>query len=97
MPDHCHVLLTVLPNHELPKLVHSIKSYSANQVNSLRNSSGALWQEGYRDDVPHNYDAVLGLMRYVEDNPVNAGLVRTPDEYLWSSAHDTYHVRCDPV
>jgi putative transposase len=57
----------------------------AQYVNRRRKASGHLWQGRFYStilDEPHVYAAV----RYVENNPVRAGVVTMAEEYTWSSA-----------
>jgi putative transposase len=54
-------------------------------INTRENLSGHLWQGRYRSyplDDPHLFSAI----RYIERNPVRAGMVSTPEDYVWSSA-----------
>jgi REP element-mobilizing transposase RayT len=86
MPNHVHALLTPCPGWDLGKIVHSWKSYTANECNKLLGRSGAFWQkEGFdryvRNEV-HYYNAAA----YIENNPVKAGLCKRPEDWPWSSA-----------
>jgi non-canonical purine NTP pyrophosphatase (RdgB/HAM1 family) len=86
MPDHVHLLLRLHPAHpSLPDLLHSIKSYSANLINKLRGREGPLWQREYHDRIIRGDKDMASVFRYIESNPVKAGLVTKPGEYefLW--------------
>jgi putative transposase len=57
MPDHVHLLAQPLPGEKetfinLGKIIKSIKSYSARQINQLRGRQGSLWQA-------ENYDGIV--------------------------------------
>jgi putative DNA methylase len=85
MPNHVHLLAT--PAIELPKLTKSLKGITAKRANLLLSLTGQpFWQaESYdhliRSDVEFN-----NIRKYIEENPVRAGLVTEAREYPWSSA-----------
>ena len=97
MPDHFHALMSVRPDQVLHRVVHSLKSFTANTINRMRGTDGALWQEGYRDDSRQREKAWFALAAYVEQNPVRAGLASAPWDYTWSSANDRYRSLLDPL
>ena len=85
MPDHVHWLLQ-LNTVPLKALVHSVKSYSSNQINHHLMKKGTVWQPGFHDHALRKEEALLHLARYVILNPVRAGLVRSIREYpLWDA------------
>jgi putative transposase len=96
MPDHFHILLSNR-SCTLDELMHSLKGFTAHTINKSAGTTGAVWQEGYREDGAHNTDMALSLARYLEDNPLAAGLVRRPWDYPWSSAHDKWRGYVDPT
>src|SRR6476661_1326375 len=49
MPNHVHVLLTILPEHPLGTIVSSWKRFSAREANIKLGRSGAFWQTEYWD------------------------------------------------
>lgn len=87
MPNHVHVLIELSPGHRLPDLVHGWKSFTAKAANKLLARTGDLWQLEYYDryirDTAHFDNAV----RYIQDNPVKAGLVSRAEDWPFSSAH----------
>lgn len=86
MPDHLH--LAVIPHErKVPLIMQGIKGFSARQINSLRNQKRKIWQRGYRDFVMDNKKAIYHKLRYIEENPVRAGLVNSPADYPFSSAN----------
>jgi hypothetical protein len=48
---------------------------------------GAFWQDDYFDRYIRDEAHYRRVVRYIENNPVKAGLVRTAAEWPWSSAH----------
>ena len=80
MPDHVHWLLQ-LKGSELSRVVHSVKSYTANQINLCQKVNGIVWQNGFHDHALRKDEDLVNLARYVVMNPVRAGLVRSVREY----------------
>ena len=96
MPDHIHVVLTVLEPHELPGVVHSIKSYTANQINRASGRTGGLWQHGYYDHALRNDLAVVRHLRYVLENPVRPGLAERVGEHQFTRVFEGAAEDLDP-
>jgi len=65
---------------------HSIQSYTASKCNIIRGDSGKYWQDETFDHWVRDEEEMIGIIRYIEANPVKAGLVTRPENWLWSSA-----------
>ena len=85
MPNHVHVLFTPL-GAPMWRIVDAWKGYTAKAANALLKRKGRFWQAGYWDTWMRDAGHELRTVRYVEDNPVKAGLVRVAREWSWSSA-----------
>jgi len=92
MPNHVHTLLQTLPGWSLSQIVSSWKSYTGRRISRVLRAHGNetatahVWHREYWDRYvrdEHHFEAVR---RYIRDNPVNAGLVSAPHEWMWSSA-----------
>ncbi len=66
---------------------HSIQSYTGNQCNRLLVRKGAFWQTETFDHFVRDEAEQFGVITYIEQNPVVAGLVRRAEDYRWSSAY----------
>jgi REP element-mobilizing transposase RayT len=85
MPNHVHLLLN--PAIALPKLTKSLKGITAKRANrSLGLTGTSFWQEESYDHSVRDNREFEQIRRYIENNPVKAGLVRGAEEYRWSSA-----------
>ncbi|MCZ6835231.1 MAG: class I tRNA ligase family protein [Planctomycetota bacterium] len=89
MPDHVHLIVTPLPIdqdnwHSLPKLLHSVKSFSANTINEHRKTTGSLWQDEYFYRIIRDDDEFYEKWNYMVQNPVKAGLVGSDEEYAFT-------------
>jgi REP element-mobilizing transposase RayT len=86
MANHVHVLLT--PLVAVSKLEQSVKGFTARQANRLLGRTGEqFWQRESYDRWVRDREEFERIVRYIERNPVTAGLVSRVEEYRWSSAH----------
>ena len=89
MRNHVHAIVWPKPGHTLSDILRSWKSFTSNQANKILHRTGeSFWQsESFdhwiRDDAEH-----ARLVAYVENNPVKAGLCKSPEDWKWSSAHE---------
>lgn len=86
MPNHVHVVVETLQGWQLGGIVKSWKAFSAAGINRLLGRRGTLWQPDYFDRRIRGDHHLAAAVRYVEDNPVTAGLVARPEEWPYSSA-----------
>ncbi|OFV98005.1 MAG: hypothetical protein A3F68_09885 [Acidobacteria bacterium RIFCSPLOWO2_12_FULL_54_10] len=85
MPNHVHVLLT--PRVPLEKITRVLKGYSAREANRILERVGRrFWQTESYDHWIRSEESFSRIVRYIEWNPVSAGLVRRPEDWPWSSA-----------
>ncbi|MCS7470517.1 hypothetical protein NZK35_28020 [Stieleria sp. ICT_E10.1] len=75
---------------------HSIQSYTATMCNRARGSTGVYWQHETFDHWARDESETLRIIRYIERNPVKAGLARSPESYAWSSASIRAQLRLQP-
>ena len=75
MPNHVHVVFRPLAGYELGKIVHSWKSYTANEANKLLSRKGAFWQREYYDHLIRKEDEFCHTIQYVQENPRKANLI----------------------
>jgi putative transposase len=85
MPNHVHIL--VLPKAPLPQITHWIKGRTAREANLLLGRTGEkFWQDESYDHWARNAAGRDRIANYIEENPVSAGLVASPEDWRWSSA-----------
>lgn len=85
MPNHVHLVVDVW-NVPLAKLVGGWKGKSARLDNVLLCRRGPFWQVDYFDTLIRDEAHLKRAVRYAEQNPVKAYLVKTAREWPWSSA-----------
>jgi len=85
MSNHVHLL--ALPLKSASALTHWIKGVSAHRANRILNRVGApFWQHESFDHWVRNSRDYGHTLGYIEQNPVRAGLVSSPEQWPWSSA-----------
>ena len=85
MTHHVHLLATPNDVASLPKTLQSAGRRYVQYFNVTYGRSGTLWEGRYRATVIDSEPYLLTRMRYVEENPVRAGMVVNPGAYRWSS------------
>jgi REP element-mobilizing transposase RayT len=88
MPNHVHILIVLNPDQHLPDILHSIKSYTAQRANRVLGRHGQFWQHESFDRYIRNGRHFAAVRKYIEENPVKAGLCSHPDEWEFSSAFE---------
>lgn len=74
MPNHVHWLLMPLGEHKLEEILHSVKRWSARQINLLLGQSGSLWQKESYDRIVRDAGECERTRSYLEQNPIKAQL-----------------------
>jgi len=74
MPNHVHVVMEPLVDHELAKILHSWKSFTSNKINKKLGLKGKLWQREYYDHLVRDQADYERVVDYVWENPKKAGL-----------------------
>ena len=93
MPNHVHVLLE--PKVPLSIITRWLKGSTARQANEILGRTGnTFWQNESFDHWVRNDEELNRIVRYIEYNPVTAGLVKTPEDWAWSSARLTGESAC---
>lgn len=85
MTNHVHILLTPWSDGSASRLIQRLGGSYAARINSLYRRTGSLWEGRFRSSLVDSESYVLACYRYIELNPVRAGMVEHPSEYRWSS------------
>ena len=86
MPNHVHVMVETQLGFPVPDLLHSWKSYTANEANKLLDRKGEFWQREYLDRYIRNAGHFSDAIRYIDGNAAKAGLVKYPADWPFTSA-----------
>jgi REP element-mobilizing transposase RayT len=85
MPNHVHLIVEVW-HTPLASLVQSWKRHISRESNKLLGRNGPFWEREYWDTHIRDEAHLQRARRYIEANPVKAGLAKVAGEWRWSSA-----------
>jgi putative transposase len=85
MTNHVHLLLSSDDSQGVGGLMKALGQRYVQYVNRTYQRSGTLWEGRFRSCLTQEENYLLSCMRYIELNPVRAGMVAHPGEYRWSS------------
>ena len=85
MTNHVHLLCTPRKEMAISKMMQSIGRVYVRYFNHKFGRSGTLWEGRFKACLIDSESYLLEVYRYIELNPVRAGMVNDPAEYSWSS------------
>jgi putative transposase len=85
MTNHVHLLLEPEEDGDLGRFMQSVGRRYVRYVNDTYQRSGTLWEGRYKSAVVSQDEYLIACSRYIELNPVRAGMVTHPADYPWSS------------
>lgn len=85
MTNHVHLLVTPSGQENVSLMMQSLGRQYVSYVNRLYQRSGTLWEGRFKSALIDSEQYLLTCSRYIELNPVRAGMVKGPGEYRWSS------------
>jgi putative transposase len=97
MTNHVHLLVTPREPMAIAAMMQSLGRRYVLYVNHARGRTGGLWEGRYKASLVATGSYLWACYRYIELNPVRAGMVARPDEYRWSSFHRNSLGRRDAV
>lgn len=97
MTNHVHLLLTPGSTGACASLMRNLGQRYVQYFNRRHERSGTLWEGRFRSCITESARYVLACHRYIELNPVRAGMVGNPSSYLWSSHAGNTGRRADPL
>jgi len=85
MTNHIHLIMTPESKDSISKTIQYVGRHYVTYVNATYGKSGTLWEGRHKGCIINSEQYLLSCMRYIELNPVRAGMVKRPIEYRWSS------------
>jgi hypothetical protein len=79
MPNHVHAVVRPTAPYQLKDILHSWKSFTSSQANRLLQRAGAFWQKESFDHIVRDEGELAVTIKYVQQNPVKAGL----GDWVW--------------
>ncbi len=96
MTNHVHLLVTPDREQSLSLTIQALGREYVRYINRRYKRSGTLWEGRFKSALIESERYFLTCCRYIELNPVRAGMVSVPGEYLWSSYHSNAFGQNDP-
>jgi putative transposase len=97
MSNHFHLMATPVDRSGLSKMMQAVGRSYVPLFNWRYQRTGGLWEGRYRSFAIESEAYWFTCLRYVELNPVRAGLVSSPEMYRWSSARAHVSGLPDPL
>lgn len=85
MSNHVHLLLTPTERGAVGAMLQELGRRYVRTINSVHGRTGTLWEGRFRSSLIDSETYLLTCHRYIELNPVRAGLATHPSGYAWSS------------
>lgn len=85
MTNHVHLLLTPAREDSISRVMQSVGRRYVQHINQRQGRTGTLWEGRHKASLVQSERYLLVCSRYIELNPVRAGMVTDPGEYPWSS------------
>lgn len=85
MTNHSHLLMTPSDESGISRVMQSLGRRYVQYFNKTYHRTGTLWESRHRSSLVDTDNYLLACYRYIELNPVRAGMVDLPDNYEWSS------------
>jgi putative transposase len=91
MTNHVHLLVTPTEQGAVSRMMQALGRRYVACFNARYRRTGTLWEGRFKSSLVDSERYVLTCYRYIELNPVRAGMVHAPGEYRWTShAHNAY-------
>ncbi|GAB3793201.1 transposase [Spirosoma humi] len=97
MSNHVHAVFTLhsaseaKPSITLDKVMHSLKSFTANKCNELLDRTGAFWEHESYDRLVRDRNELCRIVQYILQNPVKAGLCQRWQDWEYSYIKPDYN------
>ncbi len=93
MPDHMHLLIEPAVKEQdtagaaiffsLTEILHSLKSFTAHEINKLRGKTGPVWEKESFDRLIRSEQDLHEKFQYITRNPWKSGVVGANEDYPW--------------
>ena len=87
MNNHLHLLIKA-NNHELTTFMRKLNIKYAMYYNKAEDRYGHVFQDRFRSEAVEDEEYLFGVLRYIHNNPIKAGITHNMLDYKWSSADD---------
>ena len=87
MTNHVHILAVPSEEDSLSRSIGRANLVYTQYINRKYDRSGRLWQNRFFSTIVESELYLWAIVRYIECNPVRAGIVKNPEQYPWSSCN----------
>jgi putative transposase len=85
MTNHVHLLMTPTGSGQIARVMQALGRRYVRYINDRYHRTGTLWEGRYKSSLVDRDTYLLHCYRYIELNPVRAGMCPDPADYPWSS------------
>ena len=85
MTNHVHLLVTPQSDSGVSQMIQTLGRLYVRHFNYSYQRTGTLFEGRFKSSVVQQEEYLLNCLRYIELNPVRAGMVKDPGDYKWSS------------
>lgn len=96
MPNHFHLLVQPEQAECLNKFMQWLMTSHVRRYHQHYHTSGHVWQGRYKSFAIQNNEHLVTVCRYIEANPVRAGLSPSAAQWIWSS-HTARIAACEEI
>src|SRR3989338_2296378 len=97
MTNHVHIIMQVSEKASISKIMQTVTVAHTRFYHIKYQTAGHIWQGRFKSPIISDDEYLLTTMRYVEQNPVRASMVKTPQDYQWSSFGLNIQSYADPL
>ena len=97
MDNHIHFLIKPGKNESLSRIMQWILGVFARAYNKYFHLKGHVWYDRFKSVVIESFEQLIATFRYIFNNPVKAGMVEDPEEYMYGSLWFIRHKRFDLI
>ena len=97
MSNHVHLLVRPASDESLYKMMQGVTLCYTQYINRKYHRTGRLWESRYHSCIVEEEKYLWAVSRYIEQNPVRAGMIKKAEEYFYSSARAHINGTADDV
>lgn len=97
MPNHFHLLVEQTKDVSISKLLSKVCTSYSMYFNKKYKRVGHVFQERFKSVLIENNPQLMWTSAYIHINPVKDGIVKSPEQYVWSSYNDYNRDRNLPI
>ena len=97
MNNHAHMLLEIKSIKSLSEYMHKLNGAYGKYYNSKYNRVGFVFRDRFKSEGIYNEKHLYNCIHYIHNNPVAAGICKTPEEYPYSNYKKNYFSQIDEI